>query len=385
MAGGATEVLLPNLGLEVEDGEIVEWMVRVGDRVEKGQPLASIATDKAESELESEQDGYVVAILHAAGARVAVGTPIAMIGSTPDAAVATAPEAAPAGEPQRVAPVARRLAAEHGIELGAVAGTGPRGRITVEDVRALASANGHAAEPPVSAPPAPLPRLRRITAERMAASQQVPQFDVFREVETAAVRVFVARLRERDGATAARIGVNDVLVRAYAVTLREHPRLNAAIAEVDGRPALAAHHAVHVGLAVATGDGLVVPVIRDAATGALSRLAAERLRLVAAARDGVLEPGELRGSTTTLSSLARYAIDGFTGMLNPPQAAILAVGPPRPRALVKDGALVAGETMRLTLTVDHRAVDGAESAAALAALGDLLESDAALAQLEETT
>jgi pyruvate dehydrogenase E2 component (dihydrolipoamide acetyltransferase) len=159
--------------------------------------------------------------------------------------------------------------------------------------------------------------------------------------------------------------------------------LNSAFADGDGGPVLTEHDAVHVGLAVATGAGLVVPVIHDADTRTVAEIAAERVRLVAAARDGALAPGELVGSTTTLSSLAGFRIDGFNAMVNPPHAAILAVGPARERPVARDGAVVVARTMTLTLTVDHRVVDGSESAAALAALADLLESDAALADLEE--
>ena len=409
MAVGTTEVLLPNLGLEIEDGEIVEWMVAVGDRVERGQVLASIGTDKAESDLEADRDGYVAAILHEEGSRVPVGAPIAVLADEPGGtgdvpaapagtaaefvAAPTAPpapeEAAPTegGEPQRVAPIARRLAAENGIDLASVPGSGPRGRVTVEDVKAaIGSANGAsvvAAPAPAAAAvapaePAALPRLRRLTAERMTLSQQVPQFDVFREVDTASMAGLVARLRD-DGVP---LSVNDVLVKAYARTLAVHPRLNAAFA--DG-PAIVQHDAVHVGLAVATDGGLMVPVIRDAAGSALAAIAAERKRLVAAAREGAIAAADLSGSTTIVSSLGRFAIDGFNAMVTPPHSAILAVGPQRERPVVREGAVVAAETIILTLTVDHRVVDGAESAAALAALGDLLESEAGLAGLEETT
>jgi pyruvate dehydrogenase E2 component (dihydrolipoamide acetyltransferase) len=326
VAPETTDVLLPALGLEIEEAEILRWNVRVGDRVERGEPLATLGTDKTDVDLEAESAGYVVQILHEEGALVPVGTPVAVLASSP-------PEA-PA-EPVATAPADARAA---------------------------------------------LPRLRRLTAERVTASQRVPQFDVFREVDIAAVKALVARVRA-GGETG--VGVNDVLVKAFAATLAEHGRLNAELTEGDDGFGLVEHGDVHVGFAVATEAGLVAPVLRDATSRTLPELAAERVRLTTAAQAGELAPDDLTGATTTVSSLARFAVDGFNAMVNPPQSSILAVGPARGRPVVREGRVVPGETFVLTLTVDHRVVDGAESAAALAALGDLLESDAELTALED--
>jgi pyruvate dehydrogenase E2 component (dihydrolipoamide acetyltransferase) len=325
VAPETTDVLLPAMGLEIEEAEILRWNVSVGDRVERGQALATIGTDKTDVDLEAESGGYVVQILHEEGALVPVGTPVAVLASAP-------PDA-------------------------------PR-------------------QPVAAAPPAAravLPRLRRLTAERVTESQRVPQFDVFREVDSTRVRALVDRVRAGGKAS---VGVNDVLVKAYAVTLTEHGRLNSELTDGDGGLGLTRHEDVHVAFAVSTEAGLVAPVLRDAGSRTLPQLAEDRIRLVAAARDGALAPDDLTGATTTVSSLARFAVDGFNAMVNPPQVAILAVGPAQSRPVLRDGQVVPGETFVLTLTVDHRVVDGSESAAALAALGDLLESDAGLAALE---
>ncbi len=324
------------------------------------------------------------------GDTVAVGALIAYVlpaGEAPAAAAEPAGDEPAGDEPARrpnASPVARRIAADLGIDLGALEGSGPRGRIVKADVVAAEPAPAveeMPAEAPAPPTPAPAPaakgeitiveptRLQRTIARRMAqAKAAAPDFTL--EVEVDMTRAVAERARLKallDGAPSP--SLNDLVVKAVALTLAEHPRVNGAY--VDDRFEL--HGAVNVGVAVAAPDALVVPVVRDAATRSLGSIGAEVRRLAAAARDGSLAPADLDGGTFSVSNLGMFGVDRFTAVLNPPQAAILAVGAVAERAVVRDGELAVARTASLTLTCDHRIVHGADGAAFLAQLRDRLE------------
>ena len=370
-------VKMPRLGQDMSEGVLVEWLKSPGDRVEEGELLAVIETDKAEVAFESPTGGYLVAILMEPRASAATGAPIAWIADAPSAqppsldsppsepiAAGAAPAARAAGGPpsrpptressrKPVSPLARRRAKELGVDISGVEGTGPRGRVTEDDVvRAHEAAQAGAPES------RPLPRMRRAIARSMTRSAAIPQFRLVREV------VIEMSDHAADGPKAT---YTDLLLWAAAKALAERPSVNASWIDGDP-PSVRVHPAVNLGFAVAVDDGLVVPVIPDAASLSLAQTSAQRRRLEQAARRGRLRPENLEGGTFTVSNLGAAGIDEFTALINPPEAGILAVGAVKPRPVVVKGMLVAAPTVRLTLTGDHRVFDGMEGAKFLAAL-----------------
>jgi pyruvate dehydrogenase E2 component (dihydrolipoamide acetyltransferase) len=382
---------MPQLGLEVSEATVLAVLVAPGQRVAEGEPLLEMETDKATTELEAPRDGFVAGIEVSEGDVVAVGATVAWISDRADeragapapaavgapgasAAPAPAPNGARASGPgllPRAAPVARRAALALGIELTAVAGSGPRGRITLGDVEA-AAANGAT---PAPAPPVPdlepLSKLRRAIARRMTASQLIPQYQLQRDVDATHL------LAQKDASaaattTGARPGVNDLLLQAIAEMVVRHPALATTFVD-EPEPALRRHAGLGVGLAVATDRGLVVPVIDDAGAIGLAEIAARRTRLVAAARDGALSLSQMSGATITLSNLGGFGVDRFAAMLNPGESAIVAVGRVSDRAVPRGRGLAVVPILTVAMTFDHRAVDGATGGAALAELAELLE------------
>jgi pyruvate dehydrogenase E2 component (dihydrolipoamide acetyltransferase) len=416
-----TPVVMPQLGLEVTEGTVAAIHVAVGAQVTEGDPVLEVETNKALSDVVAPRDGVVRAIEVAVGDTVAIGATLAVIADTADEpldgavdAVAPAveePEVAAAREAEpaaaapgaragqartadgrlRAAPVARRAAARLGVDLERVDGTGPRGRITLRDVERVAGAgarthgtepsrNGHAAAPPVE-PSRPAPErapagerievmtpMRRAIARRMAQSQQIPQFTLTREVDASWL------LAEKDLVGGVGVGVNDLLLQAMAEVTLRHTALAASYTETpDGAPALRHRDGADLGLAVATARGLAVPVIRAAHDRSLAQIAAERARLVGDARSGRLRQEDMSGATMTLSNLARFGVDHFTAMLNPGETAILAVGRVVERLVPRGRTIAVVPTLTLSMTIDHRAADGAAGAAALVELAELLE------------
>jgi pyruvate/2-oxoglutarate dehydrogenase complex dihydrolipoamide acyltransferase (E2) component len=399
----STPVLMPQLGLEVNEGIVNELLVEVGAHVVRDQPLMELETDKAITEVVAPADGTVLSIEVAPGDTVAVGAVLMHLaseegatppapsvapqapsaagnGAPPAAAAAPAPVAAPsaaaasAAAPSapiaapsagatrlRVAPVARRAAEKLGVDLFALEGTGPRGRITLYDVE-RAAANG--VPKPVEPGRIELTATRRAIARRMTASQQIPQYHLVREVDATHL------LATKQAQAAA--GVNDLLIQAIAETATRHPLLVTAYVE-DDPPYLLQHPGVDVGLAVATDKGLVVPVIRAAHEHGLAAIAADRKRLVGAARDGRLSLGDMSGGAITLSSLAALGVDRFTAMVNPGESTIVAVGKTVDRFVPRGRTIAVVPTLTLTLSFDHRVVDGAAGAEALQTLAELLE------------
>jgi pyruvate dehydrogenase E2 component (dihydrolipoamide acetyltransferase) len=421
------DVFMPRLSDTMQEGTVSTWIKQVGDTVEKGDVLAEIETDKATMELEAYDAGVLEKIVVESGQTVPIGEVIAVIGdgsgtsagqqqaapagSTTKAATAKAtptataeatptdtppPVSSPAAPPVvaagdrdvKASPLARAIAKDAGLDLATVRGSGPGGRIVRADVEAAVEA---AREAPAGAPsdrtPAvhagpdveevPLNNIRRVTARRLATSmQQAPHFFVTRVVAAdelvacrARVNAGLAELAAGDE-TPTKISINDLVVKAVAAALRAHPDVN--VSYVDDK--LLRYRRIHIGIAVALDDGLIVPVIRDADTLTVSQIADQSRDLAERARNRRLTPEEITGSTFSVSNLGMFGVDEFTAVINPPEAAILAVGAAKEEPVVRDGAVVVGHTMRITLSVDHRAVDGATAAKFAADLVTLLEN-----------
>lgn len=380
-----TDVVLPQGGLEVTEGTVLAIDVIVGARVAAGDRLAEVETDKAVAEVTAPRDGVVTAIEVEVGDTVPVGAVLIRLGDSEGDVPAHQEEAVAAEriveqEPalagvgasgngrgaHRIlaAPVARRAALHLNVVLEEVKGTGPRGRITLRDVERVAEERGD--EPGERLEP--MSATRRAIARRMSQSQLVPRFTLHRDVD------FTWLLAEKSRIAGA--SVNDLLIQALALAVTKHPDLAAQYVEGD-RPQLRRRDGVDVGLAVATDRGLIVPVIRRAHERTLSEIATERKRLTHAGRDGRLPIDEMQGATISMSSLAAFGVDRFDAMLNPPEAAILAVGRTTDRVVPTARGIEVAPIATLTMTFDHRVVDGATGARALRELAELLEGDAA--------
>jgi pyruvate dehydrogenase E2 component (dihydrolipoamide acetyltransferase) len=395
----ATEVILPRLGQGMESGTIVRWLKSEGEPVEKGEPLFELDTDKVTQEVEAEAAGVLLKIAIAEG-EVPVGQTVAFIGAegedVPEVAAAAPqqeettkreqPEVAhEPPQPAEVAsgngrikasPLARRMARERGIELSGIRGTGPDGRIVAEDVeRAEAGGPTAPATMPARVPAdeverVPLSNVRKTIARRLTEAWQIPVFQLQASADMTRVNALVARLRERDPDV--RVTVTDVLTRVCAQALMRHREVNAEFTE----DAILLHPSANVGLAVAAPQGLVVPVIRGAERLSLTEIAGVRADLVRRAREAKLRAADLEGGTFTISNLGMYAVESFTAVLNPPQAAIVAVGATEERVVPLDGETGVRPMVTLTVTFDHRAVDGAPAAAFLQTLKESLEDPA---------
>lgn len=376
----AETVILPKLGLTMEEGTIVAWRRQPGEPVQKGEVLLDVETDKATVEVESQFTGVLLAVLAPAGQTVPVTAPIAYIGAPG--------EAAPVGEPGRLraSPSARRLARSLGLDLRQVAGTGPAGRIQLRDVQACRAARTEAAAsatpatpgappPPPAAPAAPravpLAGKRKIIAERLSAAFHgaVPVTLTTTVQMSRAVELRAQLLPEVQAHAGVRLSIADVILRAAVAALAAHPALNATF---DGS-VIRYWPEVHAGIAVNLPDGLVVPVVRDAHRMGLADLARAARAAAERARAGQLLPDELAGGTFTVTNLGAYGIDAFNPVLNPPQAAILGIGQVAERPANAGGRLELAPTVVLSLTFDHRITDGAPAAAYLQEVRTLLE------------
>jgi pyruvate dehydrogenase E2 component (dihydrolipoamide acetyltransferase) len=384
----------------MEVGTIVRWLKSEGDPVEKGEPLFELDTDKVTQDVEAEASGVLLKIVVAEG-EVPVGTPVAYVGdageSVPETvgvaaqpvsdtaeAVSDTPDVAPTPEPAPVvaagnggrikaSPLARRIARERGIDLAALSGTGPEGRIVAEDVERAAVAPAPAKAAPAAAPAGvgvervELTSLRKTIARRLTEAWTVPAFQISMSADMTKSQELRALLVERYPDE--RPTVTDVLTKVCAIALMRHPAVNATFAG----DAIELHPAANVGLAVATDRGLVVPVIPGADSRTVAEIAAVRADLVARSRDGKLTTGDLEGGTFTISNLGMYGVEQFIAVLNPPQAAILAVGAIEERPVARDGQVVVRPMMTMTLTCDHRTIDGATAADYLRTVKDFLE------------
>lgn len=430
----ATEVKLPRLGQGMESGTIVKWLKGEGDPVKKREPLYELDTDKVTQEVEAEADGVLLKILVDSG-EVEVGKTIAFIGSegedvpsgngkapetesedkTDDAAEAE-PEPEQEGSPAedmdderergrqaaaataeaetekvadsnylergdgrvKASPLARRLAREKGIDIAELQGSGPEGRIVAEDVeRGIATVPKAAPARAASVPSGEVEEIeltstRKTIARRLTEAWQAPVFQLTVSVDmTRALELrerLVARLQEGE----TKPTVSDLLTKVCAAALVRHPAVNA---HFTGTKILRFPSA-HVGIAVAAPNGLVVPVIRDADRLTIQEIAAARAEIVGRAREGKLQLADLEGGTFTISNLGMFGIEQFVAVLNPPQAAILAVGSTEEKPVVRDGQVVVRPLMSMTITCDHRAVDGADGAEFLRTVKELLEEPA---------
>jgi pyruvate dehydrogenase E2 component (dihydrolipoamide acetyltransferase) len=384
----ANEVKLPRLGQGMEAGTIVKWLKSEGEPVEKGEPLYELDTDKVTQEVEADFSGVLLKIAIAEG-EVAVGKTIGVIGDEGEEVAiadveaaedvteekeepkpAPAPEAAPAAAPSRdgrvkASPLARRIARERGVDLAQIRGTGPEGRIVAEDVERSEAA-------PAAAPVAvgeierrELTSVRRTIAKRLTEAWQIPVFHLQASADMTRVNALVARLREDEQ----RVTVTDVLVKLSAAALMAHREVNAEFTD----EAILIRPSANVGIAVAAPQGLVVPVVHSAERLRLAEISAARAELVGRAREAKLRREDLEGGTFTISNLGMFQVESFTAVLNPPQAAIVAVGAIEDRVIPVDGEPAVRPMMTLVGTFDHRAVDGAPAAGFLQTLKEILE------------
>lgn len=409
----ATEIVMPRLSDTMEQGTIARWLKKPGDEVKKGEPLAEIETDKATMNLESFTSGRLQKILLPEGQTVPIGTPIAIVGGlnealaeaprAPTGAVvaetaappapavsAAAPQPTPApGATEakgalRASPIARRLAEEMGVDLNAVTGTGPGGRITREDVEAVAQAQRAITPPtpvpaplppraptpaPAAAPAGPTSAMQRTIARRMVQSKTtVPHFYV-----TAAIDLSEAsRLRGQLNATwqDAHVGFTEMIVKAVALALRAVPQVNASW--VDDH--IEQHADVNVGVVVSTeGGGLLIPVLRHVDQTDLRTLTKQFREIVQRARENKPRPGDLEGGTFSVSNLGHHPVEEFLAIINPPESGMLAIGQIAKEPVVKDDQIAIVPRVRVSLSADHRVYYGVTGAEFLGKLKDFLE------------
>jgi len=398
----ATELTMPKMGFDMTEGKLAQWLKKVGDPVRKGEAVAEIETDKVNIEVESPVDGVLRGTFLESGATVPVGTLIGVIGKADETidlsslrakaggaaassasqasasvsaeAISTLPVATKTNGRVKASPLARRMAREAGLNIAELAGSGPGGRIVKRDIDAALAAGrarpvAEALAPRVAAPamlgPAvlkpesvPLTKLRQTIARRMTASKApVPHFYVTREIDMAAAMDLRARLNALVGDDG-QISVNDMIVKAAALALTRFPNLNASFTDT----AIQRQGAVNIGIAVALDEGLITVVVKDADRKPLAHIARESSDIVIRARSGKSRSDELQGSTFTVSNLGMFDVESFVAIINPPEAAILAVGSVMDVPVVKGGQIVPGKRMKATLSADHRVTDGAEAA-----------------------
>ena len=453
----ASEIVLPQWGMEMQDGTIVRWLKQEGDAVAEGEPIVEVETAKLQTELESTASGILSRIVAQEGEIVPIrgvlcviaepgeelapsAAPAAPASVSPEPATQSAPAsngagapgvqvvpaarrlarergvdlaqvrgsgpngrilladveaalqapAAPAGSPQSagervpVVPAARRLARENNIDLATITGSGPQGRILIEDVEAAIAlrqaqgerGDGVAAPEPSADGVVPLTGIRGAVATRMLQSiQTTAQVTLTTEaIVTEAMQLRRGLSRHHAEEAGGNIGPLPVVVKATAEALKRHPRMNAIeTTSADGQAQVQMLPEINIGLAVALDEGLVTPVIRGADGKSLAQLAAENRDLAARTREGRTRPEEITGGTFTITNLGANDIDGFTPIINPPQAGILGVGRVVEKPVIANGEIVKGETMYLSLTFDHRVIDGAPAAEFLQTVKRLLE------------
>jgi pyruvate dehydrogenase E2 component (dihydrolipoamide acetyltransferase) len=377
----------------MESGTVTKWLKSEGDAVAKGEPLYEIDTDKVTQEVESDFAGVLLKIALREG-EAPVGQTIAYIGEAGEEVAAPEPEAAP--QPEKVSdtkvsdtpaaappapvtsngrikasPLARRLARERGIDIASLQGTGPDGRIVARDVEAgLAQPEAPAAAPSADIESIPLTNIRKTIARRLTAAWQAPVFQLTVTADMARANELVARARELNPDV--RITVTDLLAKLCAQALMRHRDVNVQYSE----DALLRFPTANVGIAVAAPQGLIVPVMRSVERLSLAEVAGVRGDIVSRARDNKLTTQDLEDGTFTISNLGMFGIEQFVAVLNPPQAAILAVGATVDTPVARNGAVEIRPVMSMTLTVDHRAVDGAEGADFLRTVKTFVEDPA---------
>jgi pyruvate dehydrogenase E2 component (dihydrolipoamide acetyltransferase) len=390
----ATNVIMPSLGFDMTEGRLARWLKNEGDPVEKGQAIAEIETEKATVEIEAAAAGILARIIVHAGETVPVGTLIGVIaGPGEEVMTVSAPSPSPPAPPPpapvpeagegaapseariKASPVARKMAEEAGLDLSRIKGTGPGGRVVERDVQAAIAVGSAPAPPGVPAVPAPgatvpLNRMRKTIARRMTESKATaPHFYITVEINMDDAM----KMREQLNALAPeaeRISVSDLVVAAAARTLARFPAMNASYREDN----LEMHPQVNIGIAVALEDGLIPPVLRDADKKPLKRIAVESRALTERARTNKLRSDDLGGGTFTVSNLGMFDVDEFIAIINPPEAAILAVGAVTRRPVAAAGVVKIASLMKTTLSVDHRVADGAQAGRFMQEFRKLLEN-----------
>ncbi|HEY7349656.1 MAG TPA: dihydrolipoamide acetyltransferase family protein [Ktedonobacterales bacterium] len=419
------KIAMPKLSDMMEEGKILNWLKKEGDTVNKGEAVAEVETEKTNMEIEAFASGVLRKILVPAGQTAPVGSAIALVGdpnepleaepqapaqaASPGRAQASTsggngraasapapqpqPQAAPAARPAGVvegerifiSPIARRIAAEHNLNISQIQGTGPNGRIIREDVE-NALRQPQAAPAPVFVPaPAiaaaqpgedvtavPLTQMRKTIARRLSASmQQAPHFYVTMAIDMTKASALRAQINDftQTEKEPIKVSFNDLITKAVALALARMPEINVSF---DGDNLLFKRH-INIGLAVALDQGLIVPVIRDADHRGILEIARESRRLIDAAHNNKLKPEDYQGGTFSISNMGMFGVEEFTAVINPPESAILAVGAIIPTPVVVDGQVVVRDRMKVTVSIDHRAIDGATAARFLQEVKRLLE------------
>jgi len=401
------EIIMPKMGDAMTEGKVVRWYKKQGEAVKKGEPVLEIETDKVNLDLEAEQDGTIAEVAAQEGQVVPVGGTLAMIAAPGEKVATGAQQAASKEEPQqrrvvdkkdsykhttgeyaeaiemkapridrsaplrvveggrrRSSPLARKMASEMGVSLDAIQGSGPGGRIVARDVKD-AQPSGQAGLPVLQEKQIPLSAMRRTIAKRLAESTgPIPHFYLTADYDVTTLMSLRQQMNE-----IVKISVNDFVIKAAALALLSHPNVNASW----GDDAITQHGEIHIGIAVSTPEGLITPVIRNADQKSVQEIAAEVRALADKAKNRKLRPEEYQGSTFTISNLGAWGIEEFTAIINPPNVAILAIGAAASQPVVVDRQVVIRDRMKITMSCDHRVVDGAAGAEYLRTLRQYVE------------
>lgn len=404
----ATKVLMPKLSDTMEEGTILKWVRKEGEKVKQGETIVEIESDKADMELEAYDSGVLRKIVVPEGSKAPIGALIAIIGDPnedispllstapaeqskpateakkePQAALAapsataSVPQGAPHDGRVKASPLAKRLAKEHSINLSTVPGSGPQGRVIKRDIEGVLSgkvavARTAAAIVPGIAEEVPLSPIRKTIAKRMSESKlTAPHFYVTVDIDMKPAMAFREQI---NNATDLKLSFTDIIIKAAAAALMKHPQVNGTYLGDTMRQ----YRYAHIGVAVALDDGLVTPVIRNCEQKRIDQINRELRDLVERARNRKLKPEEYQGSTFTISNLGMFGVEDFVAIINPPEGAILAIGSIIERPVVKQGSIVIGHTMKATMSADHRIIDGAVAARFMQDFKKFLENPAAL-------
>lgn len=399
----ATKMLMPKLSDTMEEGVILKWRKKEGESIKQGDILADIQSDKADMEQEAYDSGVILKLFAKEGEGVKVGAPLAIIGKagedisallvdsapapavpkqeaspTPQVAVKPVPDSAPVSIPVtngdsrvKASPLAKMIAQENNIDLQSIAGSGPQGRIVKADVQSMIGKSPSMLKrsfAPKKTEEIPLSMMRKTIAKRLLESKTtIPHFYLTVEINMKRAIDFRTSLNE---VTGTKISYNDIVVKAVALALRENPKANSSFAGDK----IILHGRIDVSVAVAVDEGLITPVIRNTDMKSLAEISAETKELAKRAREGKLKPEEFTNGTFTVSNLGMFDIENFAAIINPPEGAILAVGSIVEKPIVEHGQIVVGNTMKVTMSCDHRVVDGAVGAQFLQSFKKILEN-----------